>query len=318
MLKESSPEWIVVFTDFGMGDCLLSTVAFRNLRKKYPNIPIISASVYSDLHRNNPNITLNYQLGDLSDLYERWVKPIKSVNQVYNLKVYERPYQRLYDGPLSKLMCEMLDVDFDEDRPEVFLSKDEEDFGKDFVGSYLKPVVLIQVESARPPIQGNKKMINEKDMVGDFWEKLVDKIKDKVDIIQVGCKDERSIQGIKTNLLGKTTVRQTFSILKYCKTFICIDSLLGHAGPAVGKKGIVLYGRSKIKTLAHDSNDNIIVRDSCPDIECCRPEPQFGDIFLNTNAKGERHVTNWGCMVRKCMIAITPELVESHLNKILS
>lgn len=310
--KEEKPEWIVIFTDFGMGDCIISTVAFRNLRKKYPDIPIISASVYSSIFHNNPNITKIYQLGEPNDLYEKWCKPAKSVNQIYNIKVYERPYQRLYDGPLSKLMCEMLNVPFDEDRPELFLTPEEEEFGKDFISSYSKPTVLIQVESARPPIQNNKKMINEKDMVGDFWERLVDKIKDKVDVIQVGCKDERTINGIKTSLLGKTSVRQTFAIAKYCKTYICIDSLLGHVGPAVGKKGIVLYGRSRLKTLSHEINDNIIVRDSCPDIECCRPEPQFGDLMLNRG-----NLTNWGCAERKCMAAITPELVISHLDTLL-
>jgi ADP-heptose:LPS heptosyltransferase len=309
--------YLVIFTDFGMGDCLISTVAFRNLRKKYPDIPIISASVYPDIYLNNPNITKVYRLGEFTDLYEKWVKPAKYLEQIHNIKIYERPWQRLYDGPLSKLMCEMVDAPFDEDRLEVFLTQDEKDFGKDFVSSYLKPVVLIQIESARPPLQGNKKMINEKDMVGDFWEKLVSKINKDYDVIQVGCDQEKKIPGVKTYLLGKTTVRQTFSILNYCHTFIAIDSFISHAGPAVGKKGIVLFGRSKVKTLGHEINDNIIVRESCPDIECCRPEPQFADLMIvQAEDKKSNVLANWGCRDRKCMAAITPDLVVDHLRKI--
>jgi ADP-heptose:LPS heptosyltransferase len=151
-------------------------------------------------------------------------------------------------------------------------------------------------------------------MVGDWWDRFVGKVKDTVDVVQVGSNQEKVISGVKTNLLGKTSVRQTFSILKSCATFISVDSLSAHAGPAVGKYGIVLYGRSRVKTLAHEKNENIIVRESCPDIECCRPEPQFADLMLNK----DNALQNWFCPDRKCMKAITPELVTHKLNKILN
>ena len=302
-------DWIVVFTDFGMGDVICSTVAFRCLRKKYPDIPIIAASVYPDIYENNPNITKIYKLGTLHDLYEKWIIPAKNIGQVYNIKIYERPYQRLGTKCISHVMCDQVGADFDIDTPEIFLKNDEAEFGRDFCASYQKPVILIQCESARPPLQGDKKMINEKDMVGDWWDRFVAAGKDKYDFIQVGCAAEKSIPGVKTSLLGKTTVRQTFSIVKYASSFVCIDSLLGHAGAAVGKSGIVLFGRSRIKTLAHESNRNIIVRESCPDIECCRPEPQFGDLMVVGNG-----LTNWRCADRKCMSAITVEMVLKELE----
>ena len=303
-------EWIVVFTDFGMGDVICSTVAFRNLRKKYPEIPIIAASVYPDIYLHNPNINHVYALGQWHDLYEKWCRPAKSFEQIFNLKIYERPYQRLGTKPISAVMCDQLNVPFDNDTPEIFLTDAEDEFGKDFCLSYQKPTVLIQCESARPPLQANKKMINEKDMVGDWWERLVAAGKDKYDFIQMGCSEEKPIAGVKTSLLGKTTVRQTFSIAKYASSFVCIDSFLGHAGAAVGKSGHVLFGRSRVKTLGHESNNNIIVRESCPDIECCRPEPQFGDLMVDNNA-----LKNWACPDRVCMKAITVPMVLEALDK---
>jgi len=302
--------WVVVITDFGQGDCLCATVAIRNLRKKYPEIPIIIASVYPDIFFNNPNITVLYRLGTLNDLYVKWVKPATSVDQVYNIKIYERPWQRLYDKPISHLMCEIIKVPFDNDTPELFLSESEDEFGKDFITTYKKPVVIIQCESARPPLQGNKKMINEKDMVGDWWDRFIAIINDKYDVVQVGCGEEKVIKGIKTNLLGKTTIRQTFSIVKYCHSFVCIDSILGHIGPAVGKKGIVLFGRSPVKTLSHASNVNVALPNLCEDFGCSRPEPQFGDLVVENNG-----LRNWFCKDRKCM-NIPIELVKEHLNSI--
>jgi len=304
--------YVCIFLDFGNGDHLMATVAIRNLRKKYPTIPIIVACVYPDMLLNNPNITTLYRLGTHTDLYEKWVKPATSVDQVYNIKIYERPWQRLYEKPISRLMCEMIKVPFDSDTPEIFLTESEEEFGIDFIQSYKKPVIIIQTESARPPLQGNKKMINEKDMVGDWWDNFIAIINDEYDVIQVGCSEEKSVKGIKTNLLGKTTMRQTFSIVKHCHSFVCIDSILGHIGPAVGKKGIVLFGRSPIKTLSHAFNDNIALSHLCPDFGCSRPEPQFGDLIVENNG-----LRNWYCKDRKCM-AIPIELVKEHLAKINS
>ena len=303
--------YLVIFTDFGQGDCICSTVAIRNARKKYPKIPIIVASVYPDIYFNNPNITTLYRLGMLTDLYEKWIKPATSVDQVYNIKIYERPWQRLYTKPISHLMCEIMNVPFDNDTPELFLTESEEEFGSDFVNSYKKPVIIIQCESARPPLQGNKKMINEKDMVDDWWDKFAAIASEKYDIIQVGCSEEKLVKGLKTSLLGKTTIRQTFSIVKYCHSFVCIDSILGHIGPAVGKKGIVMFGRSRVKTLAHDSNINVIAEGSCEDLQCCRPEPQFGDLVVENNG-----LRNWFCKDRKCMKAIIPEDVVAKLDSI--
>ena len=84
---------------------------------------------------------------------------------------------------------------------------------------------------------------------------------------------------------------------------------MGHLGPAVGKTGIVMFGRSKLSTLGHKYNVNLQVPESCPDIGCCRPEPAYNDFFIK-----DGKLVSWHCTDRVCMKAITVDMVCDALE----
>ena len=292
--------------DFGVGDVLMTTPLIRSIKKKCveENKKLAVACIYSDILRFNPNIDLLLQLGTMNDMY-RIFKEIKDPSDFICLKPYENQSQWFGNEPMSKLFCDLAGYEYDNDKLDIFLTKEEEEFGTEFTKRFKKPLIILQVESARVSLRGGEKMITEKDWFNERWDAVVDALKDKYDFIQVGGKDEYRVKGINCSLLGKTTYRESAAILKNCFTFITIDSAVSHLGPAVGKTGIVLFGRSKVSALGHKYNTNIIVRESCPDIECLRPNPSVGDLMLNK----ENQLTNWVCPDKVCMKAITPEMV---------
>lgn len=296
--------------DFGIGDCVISTVAIRNLRKTFPEHKIIVASIYSEIFKNNPNIDLLYQLGTLNDMYDKWVRKITNQEDFLCLKPYESRIQFFGKEPMSKMFCDLVKLPFDKDVMEVYLTKEEEEFGKQFIKAFSKPVIVIQAESARVSLRGGEKMITEKDWFNEKWDEVVQALNDEYDFVQVGGKDEYRVKGIRCSLLGKNSYRESAAILKNCHTFLTIDSAVSHLGPAVGKTGIVLFGRSKVETLGHKYNNNIEVK-VCPIQPCLRPEPAVGDIAV----KPDNTVGNWTCPDRICMKAITPEIVIDAVRK---
>jgi ADP-heptose:LPS heptosyltransferase len=87
-----------------------------------------------------------------------------------------------------------------------------------------------------------------------YWEEVVDLIKDKYHLIQLGtpedevyCEDFRHL-----NLM------QIEELLKECKTFITTDSFLTHLAHRIGKRGIVIYGISDPLLFGYPENINLL------------------------------------------------------------
>lgn len=299
----------MVVMDFGVGDVLMATPLIRNIKRQHPDYKLIVSCIYADILKHNPNIDILYQLGTYNDMF-KWFKKIKDPKDYCCLKPYEAQLQHFYKEPMSKLFCDLAGYQWDKDVLEIYLSAEEERVGKEIIDTCKKPVIVLQVESARVSLRGGEKMITEKDWFNDRWDKVVDALKDSFDFIQLGGKDEYRVKNTRMCLLGKTSYRESAALLRHCHTFITIDSAVSHIGPAVGKTGIVLFGRSKVSTLSHKYNTNIIVRESCPDIECLRPNPSVGDLIV----KKDNTLSNWVCEKRICMEAITPEIVVSAVK----
>ena len=305
-------KYIAVMADFGQGDVLACTPAFRGLKKKYPEHKIVAACVYSSIWKNNPNIDELFQLGQYHDFYDKYILPIKEETEdrkLINMKIYEQRFANICDYPLSKILCNVAGVEFDEDKLDFFIDGEEDEFGKDFVKAFKRPVIVLQVESARPPTKGGAdKMNSEKDWFPERWDELVSRLKNKFDFVQVGGPKEHVVAGTASNLLSKVNIRQTAAIVKYAKTFVTIDSIVQHIGNAMDKKGIVLFGRSKLETLSHKSNINLVVPGSCPIMPCMGPEAGFGQLIVKNNA-----LIGWTCQDKKCMKALSVDIVEKSI-----
>lgn len=307
-MPKKNPKKFCICTDFGVGDCIMSTVGIRNLKKKYPNCKIYVASVYPFVYENNPHIEKVYQLGhpDVQEFYLNHVREC-GFSEVINLKWYERNYHTKYNAPLSKASCELLGVPFDEDKTELYLTDEERLFARSFLKSFHKPIVLIQGFGSNVRGAGQQ-MTNVKDWLIEGWNEVVKQGKPYFHFIQVGGNGEPQIEGIDLNLCGKTNWRQSFALISECFTFMAIDSFLQHAALALDKKGIVLFGRSNPIILGHEFHMNISVPESCPDIYCGRPEGGFGDMEVRDGC-----FTHWNCPHKNCMRAIHPQMVLDKL-----
>jgi ADP-heptose:LPS heptosyltransferase len=300
-----------ICTDFGVGDCILTTAGIRSLSNEQPDTEIYVASVYPFVYENNPHITKLYQLGhpSVQEFYLRHVRDC-DFNNCINIKWYERNYHTKYNAPMTKACCEIMGVPFDTDKTEIYLTAEEQQFARNFLKTFVKPIVLIQGFGSNVAGRGVQ-MTTVKDWYMGGWIEVIEKCKNDFTFIQVGGGGEQPIPNAHLNICGRTTWRQTFAIISECFTFIAIDSFLQHASLAFDKRGIVLFGRSNPVTLGHEFHYNISVPDSCPDIYCGRPEGGFGDMEVR-----DGNLTHWVCPNMNCMKAITPQMVIDALYSI--
>jgi len=306
MGKEQPPEddTVITVVDGGVGDHICASVMIESARNVYKDKKIILSCFYPDIFVNNPNIDHLYSSASPGDLYEKWVKPLRYNSSLLKKDMYNSGIHKVFPGKLSEAYCYYYNVPFSGDNPKVYLAEKEEEESRKFLSSFPRGVILIHPCGGKMNYGPKSKLTPNKDWFNDYWKELVKLLNKDFDIVQVGGSGEEQIEGVTTCLMGATSIRQTIALVKNSLTYISVDSLLGHIGCAVNKSGVVLFGRSNPHIFSHDSNVNIWMEDSCPDIGCGRPQSYWGDQEL---FRGQ--VRAWECKNRFCMKTITPELV---------
>lgn len=267
----------------GLGDALLVTPVFRQLKHDFPECKINVFAIRKDhkeLFKGNPNIDI------LTDSFFKRKKFYK------NDKVIIPAYGSLLPGvsfkkPASSIISEcFFDIQLDNLLPEIYLTEKESAQAEKFLSQYETPVIINPTSrsSANHEWEINK------------WEELV-KIMSGITFIQLGLEDERSITGT-IDLRGKCSLRHSIALVKYAVAFTGVDSFLGHVAAATGTPAVILFGDSNPEVWGHESNINIYKRLPCsPCVDILHGKKCF-----------------YG---RQCMTEITVKEVESSIQNIM-
>jgi len=284
----------------GLGDHLCATPMLRALKRKGEKVVV--TSVYPYLLQGNPNIDeliypteeVDYEKIDFRDLY-KWC------------------FETGFEGCVSEAWCNMYEVDYDGDNLDyavyplerVWVNRNIKD----------KKFILISVSGGIPVVQyaditlvgAAKRRTQVKDWFKPRWEVLVSEIKSLgYKVYQVGGQDDEKVEGCDRYFLG-IDYRLTIAMLEKSRGFVSVDTFLGHAGHAIGKKGVVIFGPSEPKFFGHNSNINIFHREGCPQGRACLQgsEPKFQWLSHG-----------YTCENRKCMESISVEEVLQEVRKL--
>jgi ADP-heptose:LPS heptosyltransferase len=247
----------------GIGDNILLTIVLKALRKKFPGHRLImyvrKRKHLLEVYKNNPGIDkVVYIKSDFlwSFYYSKKV--------TYRPAAMESKLSIDYSRSVATVVAEKLDVKLDDLHPEIYLTKAESAWGKKEISRYRSPVI-VQLGSTS---SDNKAWPIEK------WKELMHSLPE-IDFVQLGSPGEFPLEGA-VNLLGKTSLRQAFSMLQHASGFVGIDSGLQHAAAALSIPGVVLWGTSNPKTWGHETHINIskgLSCSPCMDILCNNPCP---------------------------------------------
>ena len=305
-LKPNDDIAFVIIADGGVGDQICATPMIASAKKFYPNKKIIVGSSHHEVLINNPNIDVLYSLGFPTDLFDKWVKPLRHFGSVVKRDIYNVYAHKLFPGPLSSIWCHLYGVPFYGDDIKIYLSEQEDEEAIKFLKTFPREVVFIHGTGAKLTFNPSVQITPNKDYFPEMWAQIAKELSKDFDIVQLGGKEEQAIEGVTTYLMGQTNLRQSAALLKHGLTYIAIDSFVNHCGPAVGKAGVVLFGRSNPYIAGHSMNKSIWVKGSCEfnDHGCGRPSGYFGDAEL---FRGQ--MRPWVCPSRSCMRAIKPSKV---------
>jgi ADP-heptose:LPS heptosyltransferase len=265
----------------GLGDVLLTTPIFRAIKEQWPGSRTIVYSTnygHYDILLNNPYIdrlkapklsraeillARKLRLAELHRGPYRLLKP----SLFRPLKAHLPAYSILkpglfYTKNATEIIAEMIGITLEQKDVMLFLTRNEEEIGRQLVASYDTPIAI--------HITSNTTRNQHWPL--SYWAELVSR-NPKYTFIQLGLPTEEVIPRT-IDLRGKISLRVAFAVLKHVKAFVGVVSVFAHATNAFGTPGVVFYGPSSPLVWGHHNNRNLDLGLACsPCVDILGPCP---------------------------------------------
>lgn len=239
---------IILQIDGGIGKCVASTAVIKAIKKKYPSDNILVISGYPEVFLNNPNVTKTFQFGHLSYFYTDYIEGKDALMMVHN------PYLEIdyvqENKHLIQVWCEMNDIKYDGEMPEIYMTKRELDF---FQNKYKtdRPILLMQTNGGGG---GEIKYSFARDLPSSVVTKVIDHFITTHNIVHIRREDQISYP--KTTPIS-AGFREILALTMLSDKRLLIDSFLQHACMALNLKSSVCWITNNPKVLGYDFHDNI-------------------------------------------------------------
>lgn len=232
----------------GLGKCIMATAVCSAIKQKHPDANLIVVSAYADVFLNNPNVYRAYNFGGMSYFYDEFIdgKEFK----VFAHDPYLETAHVKQNEHLIKTWCEMFDVPYNGEKPELFLTQREVQFFQNkFVAD--KPIMVIQTNGGA---QTEHKYSWARDIPSTTAVKVIEHFKNDYYIAHIRREDQL---GYENTIPVTDTFRALCVLLNISQKRLLIDSFGQHAAAALDLPSTVCWVANKPKVFGYDLHDNI-------------------------------------------------------------
>jgi len=231
---------------------MLSTPAFSALKKKWAPCEIYVFCIqdtHQEVYRNNPNIDHVRNISFWSNpthfilYYLKWAKFYMINYGQFTPSIY-------YRKSAMEIIADMLEVELDQKKVQLFLTEEEDRVGKEWISKYKNPVAIHYTSLTT----------KNQEWPMEYWNELVESLPEYT-FIQLGLPTESMVKGAVYT--GKKTIRESLAILKNCIGFVGVNSTFSHATTAFDVPGVVVFGPGGPDIWGHESNINIYKKRYC-------------------------------------------------------
>ena len=201
------------------GDALITANVIRCIKENYPNLRINCITPHPELIRLDPNID---SINQPETFY--------SFNSTYwELIVRKEKSQNIIEHNMLRLGIDKYDY-----KATFYLSEEEKDWAKQETNQFDKPILAICTKSKE----------TVKNWSQANWSELIQNLRSKYSIIQLGDEKEPIFEGVH-RYAGKLSMRESAAILSKASFFIGPDSLLMHIANGLDIPSTIIFGGSR-------------------------------------------------------------------------
>lgn len=242
-------KYIIFHIEGGVGKNVIATAVIRAINKFYPDRKIIIITAYPEIWELNPRVWRIYQFGQTQYFYNDFIEgkdtivlshdPYRETNAIYRKK------------HLSEIWCQMYNIPFDGEKPELYFTQLEGDFVQQLLNK-TKPIFLINAFGGAP--NQRNKYSWARDIPPALAQEIVNEAQKDYRVIQVRREDQMALNNCE--YLSLSTRELAVSLL-YSDKRLLIDSFLQHAAAALNLKSTVLWVGNSPNVFGYELHDNI-------------------------------------------------------------
>ena len=232
-------KWLTVIDRLGApGDALITANVIRCIKEIYPRLKINCITPHPKLIHLDPNV--------------------ESINQPETFYSFDSTYWELIvrkEKSQNIIEHNMLRLGIDkyEYKAAFYLSEEEKVWAKQEACNFDKPILAICTKSKEPV----------KNWSEANWLELIQNLKPKFCIIQLGDDNEPSFEGVHRSA-GKLSMRESAAILTRASHFIGPDSLLMHVANGLNIPSTIIFGGSRpVGCFGYSENENLSSAPKC-------------------------------------------------------
>lgn len=241
--------FVIFQVEGGLGKSIMATAVVKGFKKKYPKSNIIVTTPYPDVFLNNPDIYKVYNFGEGKHFYQRYIKDKEVEIRIQD--PYSHNNFQTNKEHLLETWFKMFELEYEDEQPEIFLTKVEKEHHGQFYKTD-KPILVLHTNGGPP---GTGIAYNwVRDMPEALVFQLIEHYKKDYTIVQIRREDQLMYPDALSALDG---FRSLSVMLQMSQKRILIDSFAQHVSAALVLPSTVLWIGTKPEVFGYDIHKNI-------------------------------------------------------------
>ena len=250
---------VIFSVDGGLGKSIMATAVLKAIKKQYKKANIMVSTAYPDVFINNPNVNKIITQGNNSGIYKNYIQDKEA--KVFISDPYSTSDYITESKHLIEIWCEIFGVKYNEEMPEMFLSKAEKQYFEPFY-KLDKPIMAIQPHGGA--INQPLKYSWTRDIPAPIMEQIINRYKDEYAIVHI----KRDDQIQYANTIGALdSFRSIAVLLTLSKKRLLIDSSAMHIATALNLPSVVAWIGTNPKVFGYDIHTNILANNFTKELD---------------------------------------------------
>lgn len=244
---------VIFQIDGGLGKSIMATAVLKAIKKQYSKDNIIVVSSYPDVFINNPNVNKVLTHETINGIYEKYI--LGKQAKVFVSDPYTSSDYITEEKHLIQLWCEMYGLNYDGEKPELFISKAEKQYFESFY-KLDKPIMVIQPHGGafNQPL----KYSWTRDIPQPIMQDIINHYAKDYAILHVKREDQIIYENTFQAL---DSFRSIAVLLSMSSKRLLIDSSVMHIATALNLPSVVTWVGTNPKMFGFDIHTNIMANE---------------------------------------------------------
>lgn len=234
----------------GIGKVVASTAVCRAIKKTHPDRNIVVLSGYPEVFLNNPNVYRAFGFGQASYFYSEYIENKDTI--VFAHDPYLDNEFVACKKHLNQVWCDMFDLQYDGEKPEIFLTEREVQFAQSKFLSE-KPIFLMQTNGG-----ANNQSIKyswARDIPSSVVNSVVEKYAKDFHVVHIRREDQI---GYANTTPVTDNFRSIVTLISLSRKRFFMDSFAQHTASALDLPSVVLWVANTPVQFGYSIHNNIL------------------------------------------------------------